>query len=205
MFFFVDPDSMRPTLYFLECLGLDRSLDATGIFDVMTAAFQKHNLSFLIQTIILLALKDGLKAYTSPVDETLIHLFYLYKNSSKKYRELKNLYQLMKGQFKMYGDGVRPTKATGTRWIEHKVCAMERVVDKYGSYCQHLQHAITDTKKSKDKALLQGKFNKLVDAKILLCSYFFLDVLTPTKIFSLQTQNSNISIIAIVDCAHTTK
>ena len=63
----------------------------------------------------------------------------------------------------MYGDGVRPTKATGTRWVDHKIRAMERVVDMYGLYCQHLQHAITDTRKSKDRASLQEKFNKLVD------------------------------------------
>ena len=59
----------------------------------------------------------------------------------------------------MYSDGVRPTKATGTRWVDHKIRAMERVVDMYGLYCQHLQHAITDTKKSEDRASLQGKFN----------------------------------------------
>ena len=63
----------------------------------------------------------------------------------------------------MYGDGVRPTKATGTRWVDHKIRAMERVVDMYGLYCQHLQHAITDTRKSKDRASLQEKFNKVVD------------------------------------------
>ena len=42
----------------------------------------------------------------------------------------------MKGQFEMYGDGVRPTKATGTKQIDHKICAMERVVNKYGLCCQ---------------------------------------------------------------------
>ena len=39
-----------------------------------------------------LALKNGLKMYTSPVDESPMHLFYLYKNSSKKHTELKNLF-----------------------------------------------------------------------------------------------------------------
>ena len=116
---------------FLNALGLDSSQDATKIFDAMIAAFQKHNLSSLLQKIIFLpsdgasvnsghnsglilcfhkdrewvtfiwyfsnhlelALKDGFKMYTSPVDEPLIHLFYLYKNSSKKHKELKNLYQ----------------------------------------------------------------------------------------------------------------
>ena len=111
----------------------------------------------------------------------------------------------MKGQLEMYGDGFRPTKATRTRWIDHKIRAMERVESKYGLYCQHLQHAITDTKTSKDRATLQRNFNKLVDAKILLSSCFFIDFLTPTKIFSLKTQKSDISIINNVDCVDTTK
>ena len=105
----------------------------------------------------------------------------------------------------MYGDGVRLTKATGTRWIHHKIHAMDRVVNKYRLYCQHLQHAITDTKKSKDKTMLQGKFNKLVNAKILLHSCFSIDVLTPAKTLSLQTQKSDIIIINIVDYVDTTK
>ena len=88
--------------------------------------------------------------YTSQVDESLMHLFHMYNSSSKKHRKLKNLYQLMKGQFEMYGNGVRPTKATGTRWIDYKIRAIERVANEYKLYCQHLQHAITDTKKSKD-------------------------------------------------------
>ena len=86
-----------------------------------------------------LALKDGLKVYTLSVDESLMHLFYLFKKSSKKHREFKNLCQLLKGQFEMYGYGVRP------------MCAMEHFVNKYGLYCQHLQHAVTNTKNQKTK------------------------------------------------------
>ena len=115
------------TLEFFECLGLDSSQDAAGIFDAMIAAFQKHNLSSLkiiflssdgasvnsghkpglifllcenqewvtfkwcFSHCLELALKDGLKMYTSPVDESLMHLFHLYKNSSKKLRIKKPL------------------------------------------------------------------------------------------------------------------
>ena len=68
-----------------------------------------------------LALKDALKDSIAPVDESLMHLYYLYKKFSKKHRELKNLYQLMKDQYEFHGDGVRPVKATGTRWIDHKL------------------------------------------------------------------------------------
>ena len=44
-----------------------------------------------------------------------------------------------------------------------------------------------------------------MDAKILHRSCFFIDVLTPAKIFSLQTQKFDISIIVIVDCVDTTE
>ena len=120
--FFVDPDTMKPTLSFFECLGLENSQDANGILDNIKAAFEKYNLSSLLEKLIFLssdgasvnsgkksglvslfreqnewitfiwcfshrlelALKDALKDFISPVDESLMHLFYLYKNSSKK-------------------------------------------------------------------------------------------------------------------------
>ena len=45
----------------------------------------------------------------------------------------------MKGQFEMYCDGVRWPKATSTKWIDQKICAMEHVVNKYELYCQQFQ------------------------------------------------------------------
>ena len=38
----------------------------------------------------------------------------------------------MEGQFEMYSAGVRPLKAAGTRWIDHKIAAMGRVIAKFG-------------------------------------------------------------------------
>ena len=125
--FFIDPDTMEPTLSFFECLRLENSQDAKGIFDAIKAAFEKHNLLLLLEKLIFLssdgasvnsgkksglvslfreqnewvtfiwcfshhielALKEALKEYTSPVDESLMHLFYLYKDSSKKHRAKK--------------------------------------------------------------------------------------------------------------------
>ena len=125
--FFIDPDTMKPTLSFFECLRLEDSQDANSIFDAIKAALEKHNLLSLLEKLIFLpsdgtsvnigeksgpvtlfseqdewitfirsfchclelALKDALKEYTSPVDESLMHLFYLYKNSSKKHRAKK--------------------------------------------------------------------------------------------------------------------
>ena len=105
----------------------------------------------------------------------------------------------------MYGDGIKPVKSIGTRWIDHRIRAMQRLVDKFELYCQHLQHAIPEVKSSKDRAVLQGKFDKLVDAKFLLCSAFFIDVLSAAKKFSLFTQKSDVNIISIVDNVEATK
>ena len=58
-------------------------------------------------------MKDALKDFIDPVDEFLRHLFYMYKKSSRKVRELKNLHNLLKEQFEMFGSDIGPTKAAG--------------------------------------------------------------------------------------------
>ena len=106
----------------------------------------------------------------------------------------------------MYSAGVRPLKATGTRWIGHKIAAMGRVIEKFGLYTQqHLQHSIDTAKNSKDRATLQGKFTKLINAKFLLRCALFTDVLAEAKHFSLITQEQNIDIIRILDSVENTK
>ena len=129
----------------------------------------------------------------------------MYTNSSKKHRELKKLYEVLRDQFEMYGCGVRPLKAAGTRWIDHKLRAMERLVEKFGLYTAHLQNVISTCKILKDRAVLEGKFSKLVDAKVLLRSALFIDILAEAKKFSLITQKSNINIVEVVDYVETTK
>ena len=78
------------------------------------------------------------------------------------------MYELIKDQYEMYGPGVKPVKASGTCWIDHRLHAMQKLVEKYGLYMSHLQNLIADTTKQTDFALLQGKFEKYVDAKVFL-------------------------------------
>ena len=119
-----------------------------------------------------------------------MHLYYLYHKSSKKLRELKALFKDIKGDYEMFEDGVKPLKSTGTRWIDHRVRAMGRVVDKFGLYTRHLKDFISREKNSKTRATVQGKLNKLLDAQFILRCAFLKDVLTPTKIL----HNRNCSI-----------
>ena len=128
-----------------------------------------------------------MKEFIEPVDTSLLHLFYLYKKSSKKHGELKNFSHLLEGQFEMYQGGVRLLKPTGTRWIDYKITAMGHVIEKFGLYT-HLLHSINTAKKSQDHTTLQRKFTKLIKAKFLLRCASFTDVLAEAKHFNLITQ-----------------
>ena len=57
----------------------------------------------------------------------------------------------------MYSAGVRPMKASGTCWIDHKICAMGHVVEKCGLYNQHLKNIISTTASAKARVTLEGK------------------------------------------------
>ena len=61
----------------------------------------------------------------------------------KKHRELKNLFNYLEGQFEMYNAGVLPVKATGTRWIYHRIHAIGRVVEKFGLYTKYLKNVFS--------------------------------------------------------------
>ena len=51
----------------------------------------------------------------------------------------------------MYDGGIKPVKFAGTSWIDDRIRAMQRLVDKYGLYCcRHLQHIGPETKKLKN-------------------------------------------------------
>ena len=57
-----------------------------------------------------LALKDVLKEFITPFDESLRHLCYLYQGCSKKFRESNNLYTHIKDQYQMCGRNTDPQR-----------------------------------------------------------------------------------------------
>ena len=79
------------------------------------------------------------------------------------------------------------------------------VIEKFGLYIQHLHHSIDTAKKFQDRATLQGKFTKLINAKFLLRYALFTDVLAEAKHFSSTTQEQNIDIIRILDSVQNAK
>ena len=72
---------------------------------------------------------------------------------------------------------------------------MAAFVDKYGVYVQHLENIIADTSKQTDKAKLEGKRRKMVQASVLLKCCLFLDLLDSAKNFSLPSQYANLILL----------
>ena len=105
----------------------------------------------------------------------------------------------------MYGGGVKPVMGNCTRWINNKVRAMRRVVEKFGLYIQHLKQTIPTIKPSNDQAIVQGKLNKSVHVKVLLQSAFLTDVLTEANRFNLISQKKDINVIKMLNAVKTTK
>ncbi|CAH3178680.1 unnamed protein product, partial [Porites lobata] len=69
--------------------------------------------------------------YFKEVDELLLRQYYLYENSPKRLRGLNSILHTNRPLY------LNRVLATGTRWIRHKLDALEILVDKYGLFIQH--------------------------------------------------------------------
>ena len=99
----------------------------------------------------------------------------------------------------MYGSDVKPLKGDATRWIDHKLLELGRLLEKFGLYMEHLKDSTSSAKNSATPATLQRKLKKLVDIKVLLRSEFFTNVLNEAKKFSSLTQEKHVNVIKLLN------
>ena len=146
-----------------------------------------------------LAMKDALKGTAfDAIDEMLLKLYFLYEKSPKRCRELEGVVSDLKDCVTIDGSkGSRPIRASGSRWLSHKLNAMKRVLSKYGAYTSHLIALSEDcTVKSTDRAKLRGYCRQWTDAKYVLGCAIFIDLLSPSAIFSKTMQSDELDILA---------
>ena len=78
-----------------------------------------------------LAIKDALTGTVfDHIDDMLTRLFYLYSKSPKKCREIQDIINDLKQCLTFDDNGIKPIRASGTRWVSHKINAMKRVLSK---------------------------------------------------------------------------
>ena len=132
-------------------------------------------------------------------------LYYIYQNSGKRLRELRSLHEILKDVYSFENGEVRPSKSTGTSWIDHKLRAMKAFIDKRGLYLSYMRNVIADTSKKNDKATLAGKRKRIAQGSVLLKCAMYVDILEPARQLSLVTQSTNeINIIQQVEKVEST-
>ena len=94
-----------------------------------------------------LAAQDAFKGtFFDEVDTMLTKLFYLYQKSPKRLRELHEFSEIFEKSVP------KPAKAGGTRWIGHKMRALNIVLQNCGIFITHLESlAKTDSQDTKSR------------------------------------------------------
>nr|XP_047135399.1 E3 SUMO-protein ligase KIAA1586-like [Hydra vulgaris] len=145
-----------------------------------------------------LSLKEklGKTASFNDVDYTILKMHYIYKKSPKKLRQLGELVSILEDDEYNIG-GYRPKKASGTRWISHKVQALEMILDKYGVYLTHLENMTEDiTFTNAERAKFKGYHKKWIHARMPLYIALFIEILAPAKMLSKCFQSDEIDVLA---------
>ena len=152
-----------------------------------------------------LALKDALTGTLfSTVDEMLLRVYYLYKNSPKKCHELDEVIAALRpclepGDLPDEG-GSRPLRACGTRFVSHKVAAIGRLIDRYGAYLAHLTTLTEDSSvRAVDRQKLKGYVLKWRDCKMVLGCALFHDILKPAAILCKTLQYDKICVVSAIE------
>ena len=103
----------------------------------------------------------------------------------------------MKEVFQFPEGGNLPVHAHGSRWINHKCKALQRVLDQYGAYLHHL---VTQDKfiNSADRQRLKGYLFKWREARMLLGLAMYVDVLQPLAVLSLTLQDDNVDVVQAI-------
>lgn len=97
-----------------------------------------------------------------------VKVYYIYKNSPKKMRQLAGIGAALDVAVSA------PVKASGTRWLEHKMRAMSK---NYGLLMSHISHLVEDkTFPNAERAKFKGMYRKYRNAKYPLYLEYFLEI-----------------------------
>ena len=144
-----------------------------------------------------LACKNALSSSLfKEISEMLAKLFSIYSKSPKKSRELCEIVEDLKMVFDLPAGGNMPVRCSVTRWISHKRKALQRVIDRYGAYINHITTLLEDqTISSADRARLNGFCSKWMNFKMLIGAAMYTDILKPPSCLSLALQEEGIDVI----------
>ena len=90
------------------------------------------------------------------VTEVLNLVYYFYKGSAKRNREVEEIAKVMEDHF------LKPEKANGTRWVQHKLQATTKLIKNWKFIVTHLENCAEDnSNKSSDREKAKGILKKI--------------------------------------------
>ena len=133
--------------------------------------------------------------YIDEVCTTLMNLYYLYQNSPKRLRELKQIAEIMDEQV------LKPEKVHGTRWLQHKMNACHALITSYPAIITHLE-SLAATGKTAEQAKLKGYLKKLKSLNFVTHLIFFQELLKPLAKISQCLQGERVDLLMALSMSH---
>ena len=133
------------------------------------------------------------------IEEMLLRLYYLYEKPPKKTRELGEIVEDLKEVFELPKSGNVPVRSQGSRWINHKRKALQRVVDRHGAYISHLTTLSEDSSlQAEDRARLKGYLWKWMQYRTILGCAMYTDILKPPSLLSPSLQGCELDTVLAI-------
>lgn len=141
-----------------------------------------------------LAVKDCFKGtFMDNVTETLTLIYYFYKGSAKRNKEVAEVAEIMEEHF------YKPEKANGTRWVDHKLRSAAKLIANWKLIVIHLQSYIEDkSNKAEDRAKGKGILKKVMEYKLIWFLHFMRDLLNEIAKLSLLLQREDVTLPSIM-------
>ena len=141
-----------------------------------------------------LAVKDCFKGtYMDSVVDTLTSVYYFYKGSAKRNKEAQEVADILAEMF------LKPEKANGTRWVDHKLRASSKMIKNWKTIIIHMMNYSEDnTNRAEDREKATGIIRKVMQYKFVWFLHFLKDILNEVSKISLLFQREDISISSAV-------
>ena len=132
------------------------------------------------------------------MNDLLIHLYSLCDKSPQKMCQLFPIVEDLKEVFHFSDSGEpMPVHNQGTRWVNHKRKALQRIVDRFGVYCTHLYSMTSDPSlETTDQEKLKSFHQKWTQGKFLIGCAMYIDVLKVPSLLSLSLQENETDLIS---------
>ena len=96
--------------------------------------------------------------------------------------------------------GLKALRACGTRFVAHKVAALDRLLNRFGAYLSHLTMLIDDPRtRSVDRQKSKGYLLKWRDANMLLGSAYFCDLLKPSSTLCKILHEDDVCVVRAIE------